>query len=74
MLIESLQAFVAVADSGSFTQAADALFVNQSVISRRVQALEKELETQLFERNSRHVSLTEDGRAFLPYAQRAINA
>ncbi len=74
MLIESLQAFVAVADSGSFSQAADALFVNQSVISRRVQALEKELETQLFERNSRHVSLTEDGRAFLPYAQRAINA
>lgn len=74
MLIESLQAFVAVAESGSFTQAADALFVNQSVITRRVQALEKELETQLFERSSRHVALTEDGRAFLPYAQRALNA
>lgn len=74
MLIESLQAFVAVAESGSFTQAADALFVNQSVVTRRVQALEKELETQLFERSSRHVALTEDGRAFLPYAQRALNA
>ncbi|MGN0059612.1 MAG: LysR family transcriptional regulator [Coriobacteriales bacterium] len=74
MLIESLQAFVAVAYHGSFTQAADALFVNQSVITRRVQALEKELDTQLFERTSRHVALTEDGRAFLPYAQRVINA
>lgn len=74
MLIESLQAFAAVAESGSFTQAADALFVNQSVVTRRVQALEKELETQLFERSSRHVALTEDGRAFLPYAQRVLNA
>lgn len=74
MLIESLQAFVAVAESGNFTQTADAPFVNQSVVTRRVQALEKELETQLFERSSRYVALTEDGRAFLPYAQRALNA
>ncbi len=69
MDIASLKAFLAVADSGSFSAAAERLFLTQPAVSKRVAALESELDARLFDRISRSVSLTEAGRALLPRAR-----
>ena len=62
---------VAVAEHLGFRQAAAALGVNQSVLSRRVQALEEHLQVALFERGSRGARLTSAGERFLPEAREA---
>lgn len=67
-LLSHLDAFVAVADAGSFTRGADACGVPQPVVSRRVSALEKHLGGRLLRRTSRSVELTSLGRTLLPYA------
>ncbi len=72
MDIAVLKAFIAVADSGSFSLAAEQLFLTQPAISKRVSALEKELETRLFDRIGRGISLTEAGRALLPRARNIL--
>ena len=66
-----LQAFLAVVRTGSFSQAAQALFVTQPALSRRVRALEGELGFRLLERRkgTRTVEPTPEGRAFLPMAE-----
>ena len=66
----TLQAFLAVADAGSFSLAAEQLFLPQPAVSKRVAALEEELAVKLFERLGRRVLLTEAGRTLLPRAQR----
>ncbi|WP_306548363.1 LysR family transcriptional regulator [Desulfobulbus sp.] len=66
----TLQAFLAVADAGSFSLAAEQLFLTQPAVSKRVAALEEELAVKLFERLGRSVLLTEAGRTLLPRAQR----
>ncbi|KQT54673.1 LysR family transcriptional regulator [Aureimonas sp. Leaf454] len=60
----ALAAFDAVARSGSFTAAAEALSLTQSAVSRQVALLEAQLGTPLFARTSRSVTLTEAGRAY----------
>ncbi len=65
----TLQAFVAVAQSQSFSKAAEQLFLTQSAISKRIAQLEEQLNSRLFDRISRQVSLTESGKALLPRAQ-----
>jgi len=65
MDIAALKAFVAVAESGSFSRAADAVFLTQPAISKRIAALEAELGTSLFDRIGRKVQLTEAGKALL---------
>jgi DNA-binding transcriptional LysR family regulator len=69
MRIEQLQAFLVVAETGSFLKAAQKCGVNQSTISRQVQSLESELGVNLFHRGL-HVKLTVGGQKFLHYAQR----
>jgi len=69
MDIAGLKAFVAVADAGSFSIAARQLFLTQPAISKRVSTLESELQTRLFDRIGRAVSLTEAGVALLPRAR-----
>ena len=64
-----MQAFVAVADSGSFSLAAETLLLTQPAVSKRIATLEEELETRLFERLGKRVLLTESGRALLPKAR-----
>ncbi|WP_286239082.1 LysR family transcriptional regulator [Neptuniibacter halophilus] len=65
----SLQAFLAVADSRSFSKAADALFITQSAVSKRIALLEEQLDSKLFDRIGRTVSMTEAGNALLPRAR-----
>ncbi len=66
--------FIALADLGSFSEAADVLFLAQSTLSRHIQALEKELGSQLFRRTTRRVELTELGKKYYPYAKRMVEA
>jgi DNA-binding transcriptional LysR family regulator len=64
--------FVAVADEGSFTLAADRLHVVQSAVSAAVRTLERELGARLFDRTTRQVQLSDAGRALLPEARRLL--
>lgn len=65
MRLEQLQAFLAIADTGSFQQAARQCGVTQSTISRQIQALEADLGVELFHRTS-HAKLTLGGERLLP--------
>jgi len=69
-----LTAFVRVAETGSFSLAADQLFLTQSAISKRVAQLEIQLDCRLFDRIGRQVSLTEAGRTLLPQALQILHA
>ncbi|GGB90393.1 LysR family transcriptional regulator [Marinobacterium zhoushanense] len=70
----SLVAFVQVSESGSFSQAAEQMFLTQSAVSKRVALLEQQLDTRLFDRIGRQVSLTEAGRTLLPQARDILHA
>ena len=70
MDLRSLNTFIQVAELGSFTRAGEKLGYSQPTISLQIKQLERELGVQLFERIGHTVSLTEDGRAALSYAQR----
>lgn len=74
MKIDTLgvQAFIAIADHGSFQNAADALHISQTALTRRLQNLEAFLGVKLVERTTRSVALTTIGRDFLPQAQRLL--
>lgn len=69
MQLNALQAFLAVADTGSFSKAATHLYLSQPAVSKRVGALESELGTPLFDRAGHTVTLTEAGRVLLPRAR-----
>ncbi len=69
MEIASIRAFVAVAELGSFSEAARFLHLTQPAVSKRVALLEEELEEKLFDRVGRKTLLTEAGRLFLPRCQ-----
>ncbi|WP_108125437.1 LysR family transcriptional regulator [Saccharospirillum mangrovi] len=69
---QSLEAFLAVADSGSFSRAAERLFLTQPAISKRVANLESSLDTKLFDRIGREVYLTEAGRLLVERAGRIL--
>jgi len=64
--LQTLQSFSVVADTGSFTAAANQLNISQSAISRQIQLLEHYFGCSLFDRHTRKVLLTEQGRALLP--------
>lgn len=67
-----LKSFVAVAETGSFSRAADIVGRSQSAVSLQIKKLEEGLKCQLFDRNSREVALTDQGEIFLGYARRII--
>lgn len=69
----SLKAFVCVAECGSFSSAAERLFITQPAISKRVAALEEDLGIALFDRLGRSIELTEAGEKFLVSARRILD-
>ncbi|MCU7876633.1 MAG: LysR family transcriptional regulator [Candidatus Thiodiazotropha sp. (ex Lucinoma borealis)] len=73
MELNALRAFVQVAHDGSFSQAAESLYLTQPAISKRIAGLENELSIRLFDRMGRQVFLTEAGRHLLPRAKRIIH-
>ncbi len=72
MEIHQLRYFVAVAEEGNFSHAAEREHVSQPGLSQQIQKLEAELEQPLFDRLPRSVVLTEAGRRFLEYAQQIL--
>lgn len=67
-----LEAFLSIAERGSFQRAAAHLNLSQTAISHRMRKLEEELGLKLFARTTREVTLTRDGIEFLPKARKAI--
>lgn len=67
-----LQAFLGIAERGSFQRAAVHLNLSQTAVSHRLRKLEDELGVKLFARTTRAVTLTRAGNAFLPKAQRVL--
>ncbi len=65
---------IAVAETNSFTRAAERCLVVQSALSHQIAKLERELGAKLFERTSRRVRLTPAGEAFLPAARQCLDA
>lgn len=63
-----------VVDCGSLKRAADELGYTQSAVSQAVKALERELGTTLIERGKQGVSLTRDGKQYLPYLRQIVTA
>jgi DNA-binding transcriptional LysR family regulator len=70
--LRQMEAFVAVATCGNFSQAALALHVSQPALSRSVRLAEDALGARLFDRNSRSVRLTPAGTELLPIARRIL--
>ena len=69
MNLKQLEAFVQVSESGSFSKAAKELFLTQPTISAHISSLEKELNVRLFIRNTKEVSLSDDGEDLYRYAK-----
>jgi DNA-binding transcriptional LysR family regulator len=70
--LDAVRTFVAAADVGQFQDAAAALSITQQAVSKRIAALEKELEVRLFTRTARGAQLTVDGQALLPHARELL--
>ncbi len=74
METRKLETFLAVAETRSFTKAAQKLRVVQSGVSTAVRLLERELGAALFDRTTQRVELTEAGKALVPEARRVLAA
>lgn len=72
MEIHQLRYVCAIADTGSFSRAAERCQVAQPSLSQQVLKLEEDLDTKLFDRLGRSVRLTEAGRAFIPHARNIL--
>ncbi len=70
--LDQLQTFIAIADTGSFTRAAEEVFRTQSAVSMQMRRLEERIGKPLFEKDGRTNRLTEDGERLLAYARRMI--
>lgn len=73
MNLKQLEAFVQVAEGKSFSKAAKELFLTQPTISAHIASLERELNARLFVRNTKEVSLSEDGKDLYRYAKQIID-
>src|SRR6202022_3176001 len=74
MLLVHIEGFLEVARLNSVSRAAETLYVTQPTLTARLHALERELGERLFVRARHGMRLTEAGRAFMPYAERAVRA
>jgi LysR family cyn operon transcriptional activator len=72
MLLRHIRYFLAVAEHGNFTRAAEALHVSQPALSQQVRQLEETLGVLLFDRSGRCIQLTDAGYAYGEYVRRAL--
>ncbi len=70
--LNTVTAFTAVAEAGSYTAAADSLGLPKSYLSRKVRELEERLGVRLFTRTTRRIALTDDGRGYFAVCKRAL--
>ncbi len=71
--IDQLRTFLAIAELGSFTKAAEAVHKTQSAVSMQMRRLEERVGKQIFVKDGRQSRLTDEGRRLLEYAQRLIS-
>ncbi len=69
-----VEGFLEIARRGSVSRAAEALFITQPTLTARLHGLERELGTALFLRTPQGMRLTDAGRAWIPFAERALRA
>src|ERR1700733_10268103 len=74
MEVRQLQTFCVLVEELNFTRTAERVHTVQSNVTSQIKALEAELGVQLFDRLAKRVLLTEAGRRFLPYAEKALAA
>ncbi len=72
--LDAVQAFIRIAELGSFTRAAEATQTTQAAVSLKLKRLEERLGCRLVERTSRYVQLSAQGAAFLEYARELLEA
>ena len=70
--VDQLRTFIAIAETGSFTKAADVVHKTQSAVSMQMKRLEERLGRAIFARDGRASKLTEDGERLLDYARRIV--
>ena len=70
--IDQLRTFIAIAETGSFTRAAEFVHKTQSAVSMQMKRLEERLDRPIFARDGRASKLTEDGERLLDYARRIV--
>jgi DNA-binding transcriptional LysR family regulator len=70
--VDQLRTFIAIAETGSFTRAADVVHKTQSAVSMQMKRLEERLSRPIFARDGRASKLTEDGERLLDYARRIV--
>lgn len=70
--LDQLRTFVAIAQTGSFTRAADVVFKTQSAVSMQMRRLEERIGRPIFARDGRNSRLTEEGERLLGYARRMV--
>lgn len=73
MDLANLNAFIAIAETGSFSEAGERLHLTQPAVSKRIAGLEQQLGVRLFDRLGREIGLTQAGRALLPRAYQILN-
>lgn len=73
MNLRQLEYFIAISETMNFTKAANNLFISQTALTKQIKSLEKELDTLLFNRDSKQISLTDSGKYFLIEAKKIIN-
>lgn len=71
--VDQLRTFIAIAETGSFTRAAEVVHKTQSAVSMQMKRLEERIERPIFARDGRASKLTEDGQRLLDYARRIVN-
>ncbi len=72
MQLKQLEYFVKIVECGSITKAANELFISQPNITKQIISLEQEYNIKLFDRKARGISLTLEGKNFLPYAKNVV--
>jgi DNA-binding transcriptional LysR family regulator len=70
--VDQLRTFVTIAETGSFTKAADVVHKTQSAVSMQMKRLEERLDRPIFARDGRASKLTDDGERLLDYARRIV--